>query len=720
MNIEEGVKKYEKPLLVLCISCFLALIFTLVMLFMSSYERLQDSLSAERTVYITELSEQLVDKVNHTQETYFRETRFYARLLEDSQPDSFSEAEKLLSLGLQRASVQSFLIDKEGNVYTSKGKSYTYGASEFLFQLVYERKEATSFIRSSKGEENWVFGCPVESLTIEGVEIKALLITHAASDFNTSFALDLFDQEGAAAIINKQGAIVVGAHTARAYGYNLFSSLLESGMDEEICLEIKARMQAGESGQMYVGIGKETWLLQFEQLHNEEQYIVVLVPISVTAAMPFRYMNRTLMMGLLSIMTFALFFFLVLFLAAKSNRRKNEILYQAELVARTAQAKSDFMSRMSHDIRTPLNAIIGMNYIAGEHLDNKELLKDNLKKMNASANYLLELINDMLDMQKIESGKMTLNPAEFSLKDLIEGHENLLHMSMERKGLAFEIQGEEYLRYHYIGDKLRIGQILMNLLSNAVKFTDEGGKIALLIQVEKQKEDKDLVTFIIEDTGIGISREYMQNIFKPFEQEGSIAAKYGGSGLGLSIVYNLVTLMNGTIDVKSEQGNGTRFMVTLPLQRTGENKGKQYDKKKESKHSLKGYRVLVAEDNEINMEIARTVLEMQGLIVEEEENGKAALSRFEVSPPGYYAAVITDVKMPVMDGHQLARAIRSGNHPDAATIPILAMSANSFEEDIQAALEAGMTAHLRKPMTIEELEIVLQKYIGEQEEDREE
>lgn len=657
MKVDEVAKRYKKLLLAIGIGGFIFLLTALAMTFMHNYELLQDSLSLERTVYISELS---------------------------AQPETFSEAAALLSMGKRREAGQDFFVDAEGNVYTPEGEPYALKASAFLVRLLYDREEADSFERNDRGEESWIFGCPVEQLVIDGIEIKALLKSYDASAFKSSFAMELFDQNGYSFIVNKQGAIVIGAQTMQDYGYNLFSGFREKGMEEAFCRDIEEHIREGESGQMYVSFDDTDWLLQFDLLQNREQYIFVMVPVSVTAAMPFFYMNRTLIMGLL---------------------------------ARSARAKSDFMSRMSHDIRTPLNAIIGMNYIAREQLNDREKVRDCLSKMEFSASYLLELINDMLDMQKIESGKMVLSMEPFSLRELMESHESVLRPNMEKKGLQFEVQGMEELTWNYVGDKLRISRILMNLLGNAFKFTPAGGCVALAVQVRPMDGRLDQVIFTVKDTGIGMSREYMEHLFQPFEQENGGSSQFGGSGLGLSIVYNLVRLMNGEIKVESEQGAASCFRVTLFLQRDVQDISEagvvRSCEEAGSRISMAGKRILLVEDNDLNREIAKTILEMRGLTVEAEENGRTALERFEACEPGYFDAVITDVRMPVMDGHQLARAIRSGGHPDGADIPILAMSANAFAEDIQAALEAGMNAHLSKPIIMEELEAALQKYLGD-------
>lgn len=533
--------------------------------------------------------------------------------------------------------------------------------------------------------------------------------------------------------------------------------------------------------------------------------------------------------------------------------RQEQLLRDTLSSAKAAnRAKSDFLSRMSHDIRTPMNAIIGMSTIGQLCVTDPKRIKDCLCKIDASSRYLLSLINDILDMSKIESGKMEIAHEYFDLPELFGEINQIICPQAQEQNLSYEIYHQEPLERYYIGDPLRLKQILMNLLSNALKFTPSGGRIEINIREEKRTNGFAVIGFQVRDTGIGMSEEFQERIFQPFEQEIQEGARNKvGSGLGLSIVYNLVQLMGGSIDVDSEKYEGTVFTVKLPFQLAADDEQEEWRRKNREllmgldvlvvdddetigeqaaailhdigartlwvdsgfraveevekaigtdrlfdiamidwkmpdmdgvetarrirrlvgadtmiimisaydwtsieaeardagvncfiakplfrsavydafarihqsdesqkeqerrKSCLEGHRVLLVEDNELNREIGRTLLEMYGLVVEEAENGQAAVDMFGANEPGYYTAIFMDIRMPVLNGLKATEAIRGLNRADASEIPILAMTANAFEEDKMLAYQAGMSGYLVKPLDIslvlEELEKIVKK-----------
>lgn len=534
-----------------------------------------------------------------------------------------------------------------------------------------------------------------------------------------------------------------------------------------------------------------------------------------------------------------------------NEAEKNQILRTALGAAEAANnAKTEFLSRMSHEIRTPMNAIIGMTAIALSALDNKERISDCLAKIGISARFLLSLINDILDMSRIESGRMSLAHEKFDFEEMINGLSSLFYPQAEEKGLKFNTVIEGVTEELYIGDSLRLRQILLNILSNALKFTPSGGRIQFTIR-QMSRGDKDAwLRFTVSDTGIGMSKVFQKHLFESFEQENpNISIKYGGTGLGLAICKNLVTLMGGSINVHSIEGVGSEFCVDVKLGLTEESyrrknfdilklrdlktlivdddivtcehaslimsdlglqaeyvtsgasavleieKGiremKPYDivlvdlkmpdmdgiqtakairrlvgaetlvvvmtayewkeieadarragvdffitkplfrselvdlfekindfseavyERETAKGEIQfaGERILLVEDNELNLEVAASLLEMKGLTIESACNGLQALEKFCSTPVGYYDAVLMDIRMPVMDGLEAARNIRLFDKSDAQTIPIIAMTANAFDEDVEKSHAAGMNAHLAKPIDPEKLFAVLQEFI---------
>lgn len=381
---------------------------------------------------------------------------------------------------------------------------------------------------------------------------------------------------------------------------------------------------------------------------------------------------------------------------------------------KTAQAKNEFLAKMSHDIRTPLNGIIGMNYIASTKMPKEcKEVTECLKKVDTTAKYLLGILNDILDMSKIGSGELKLSAKPFSLETLKYEIETLVLSHMEGKNFNFIINAPKITDFDYIGDELRIKQILINLLSNAVKFTEKGS-VTLKIKIRPVIENTDEVIFSVHDTGKGMSKEFMDHIFTPFTQEEDyIATNYGRSGLGLSIAKSFIDLMGSTITVTSELGKGSEFIVTLLLEKITLDKQETVETQKiETTYNFAGKRLLLCEDNDLNAEIARVILEDFNLKVDRAENGKVGVELFEHSEPGYYAMIFMDVRMPQMDGYEATRTIRKLQRLDAKQIPICAFSANAFSDDIRQSMEAGMNEHLAKPLEITLLANVLKKYLG--------
>ena len=529
----------------------------------------------------------------------------------------------------------------------------------------------------------------------------------------------------------------------------------------------------------------------------------------------------------------------------REAERNRQIIKDALTAAEQAsRAKSDFLSRMSHEIRTPMNAVIGMTTIAAASLDNKAKMADCLGKIGLSSRYLLSLINDILDMSRIESGKVSIINEEFDFRSFVEGISSLIYPQAKNKNIVFDLNIEGVVDERYRGDPLRLNQVLINILSNALKFTPEWHSVHLSIRETRRVRDRAYLQFIVRDTGIGMEKGLLTRIFEPFEQGGaSISHSYGGSGLGLAISSNLVSLMNGHISVSSTPGVGSEFVVELPLLTVPDNTPKQdvsledirvlvvdddlvtcehttlilnrigvdaeyvtsgkaavtrvksalqrhtcynialvdwkmpdmdgvetarsirrivgpdtlviimsaYDwteiearareagvdffiskpifqsvvqdvllkatRRRQSaatlpvqKEDFAGRRILLVEDNEINMEIARTLLEFRNASVDGACNGQQAVEMFRSSPPNHYDAVLMDVRMPVMDGIAATQAIRGLDRADAATVPILAMTANAFAEDIEQSRKAGMNEHLAKPIEPETLYARLASY----------
>ena len=386
-------------------------------------------------------------------------------------------------------------------------------------------------------------------------------------------------------------------------------------------------------------------------------------------------------------------------------------------------AKSEFLSRMSHEIRTPMNGIVGMSTIAMQNIDNTDKIKDCLEKVIMSSKHLLALINDVLDMSKIESGKVELRHESFNFRAFLQDFENLYGEQAKSKGISYETVLASDLEVQIIGDSLRLNQVLSNLLSNALKFTPAKGIIKLRVSKTGEDQENVYLRFEVIDTGCGIAEENYDKIFESFEQENvDVTYKYGGTGLGLSIVKRFTQLMGGGIHVTSVQGSGSTFTVDLPFGKIKES-GKptrfsDIDGRSDLArdcyvidYDFKGKRILLVEDNELNREIAEELIGATGASVESAEDGVQAVEKFKESAEGYYDLILMDVQMPHMDGYEATRCIRALGRSDAQKVPIFAMTANAFAEDVQKSREAGMNAHISKPLDIRAVYKQMNRYL---------
>jgi PAS domain S-box-containing protein len=378
-----------------------------------------------------------------------------------------------------------------------------------------------------------------------------------------------------------------------------------------------------------------------------------------------------------------------------------------------SQAKTTFLSNMSHDIRTPMNAVIGFASLAMNCLDDRDKIEDYLGKILVSGRHLLSLINDVLDMSRIEGGRLEIQMAPSALRELINDMETVIDGQAKAKGISLYTEMDESKEDVVLCDKLRVSQILLNLVGNAVKFTPSGGRIDVSLKKTGYEPEMGKATYQIRvrDNGIGMKKEFQKHIFEPFAREQtSTVSKLQGTGLGLAITKNLVDMMGGMITVCSEEGVGTDITVTLHFAVIEREGILVSDKKRKNTDALKGKRILLTEDNEMNREIATELLTMMGFVVEEAAEGEEAVKKFSESSEMYYDMILMDIQMPVMNGYEATRRIRAMERPDAKKVPVFAMTANAFAEDVQEAKNAGMNRHLAKPLMPEQLKEELETW----------
>ena len=388
-------------------------------------------------------------------------------------------------------------------------------------------------------------------------------------------------------------------------------------------------------------------------------------------------------------------------------------LYRAQEERQKADAantaKTAFLTRMSHDIRTPLNGILGLIEIEELREGDMQVARESRAKARVAANHLLSLINDILEMGRIEECKVTLEHESFNLKELCDNALVLCKLRASDRGITMLDTSEPYAVDQYmIGSPTHIRQILVNLLDNSIKYNKHGGTVAFSSTIKPVDDEHVVFCFSVSDTGIGMTPEFLTHIYEPFAQEGDDArSKFQGTGIGMSIVKSLIDMMGGTIEISSEVGAGSTFNVQIPLDIDKNPQAKERASKQTYSCSLAGMNVLLAEDNELNAEIAQALLESEGIVVTRAADGNKAVDLYVSRPAGSFDAILMDIMMPGMDGYEATRAIRLSEKADAADIPIIALTANAFNEDAKAAHDAGMNAHLPKPLDFNKLKNIL-------------
>lgn len=417
-------------------------------------------------------------------------------------------------------------------------------------------------------------------------------------------------------------------------------------------------------------------------------------------------------MFLVLILSFLIIFYVTEHSIAAIEKNEEELKQAKEAAERANAAKTGFLSRMSHDIRTPLNGIIGMIEISDRHREDRALVDANRAKEKVAANHLLELINDVLEFNKLDEENLQLTKEPFCLKELWREIITIVEPRAADKGvrLTYEEQTEGKATGCVLGSPLHVRQIFINILGNAIKYTDAGGHVLCQVTIKAIGESRISCRAVISDNGIGMSTAFLPHLFESFSRENTDEKSVTqGTGLGMSIVKHLVDEMGGTITVESKKGVGTTFTVTLLFEEPKEQEGKKIEEGDESA-DLSGMRVLLAEDNELNMEIAETFLTDAGVQITKAYNGKEEVERYLEQPAGTFDAILTDLMMPVMDGYEAVREIRSSGRADAQSIPIIALTANAFLEDAERVKKEGMNEHLPKPLDVGKMLSVLAKY----------
>ncbi len=707
---QNTASKNKKNWIILVILCVLVAIG--LILFVRQYQKLGDTIENERFTYVSEIKNQLVNNIKMKKNVQTAALSVYISGIESLNITSFSALPRLNANSGSETDT-FFFLDEQGVFYTQDGKTVSLSGTNLAQRLILEQETVFDYTQVNNAQEYWIYGEPVQGIMLDGISIRAIINAQDLELFSSQMDSNLLESNCQTYIISQDGTILIYPERENDMGYNLFQSLVGLGASAQSIQEIQEQIRQGNSSQSFLNYQDNKWILSYSGNIFDNWVVVVLMPVTITASDTYHMMRLTLyaLSLLVASILGTLCFGVLLFYQRERTVQKEKM--DLVVMQRSAQVKNEFLSKMSHDIRTPLNAIIGLLKIVERDSKDQPQIQTNLEKIEQSAKYLLAVLNDILDMSKIESGKMTLYNAPFNLPELFQNLETMNRAQAEQKGIQFQTCLDGVYAQTYLGDQLRLNQILMNLLSNAIKFTNQNGIVRFSLHVSPGKQGQDHLCFVIEDTGIGMSEEHVANLYQPFEQEdASTSLNYAGSGLGLSIVKSLVELMNGTIHVTSTKGTGSRFEVSLYLTQANSAPEHSSHVQNTSKCSLSGRKLLLAEDNELNRMIAKELISSHcEMIVDEAENGAQAIERFAASAPDEYAAILMDVRMPIIDGLEATKAIRALNHPRAKTVPILAMSANAFQEDMERSVQSGMNVHLSKPLDIDLVKTQLQIYI---------
>ena len=634
----------------------------------------------------------------------------------------FMEKQEVIS-EMQAKDISLIAVDSTGKYYKSDGPHGLMREIKYIESAPSQVSYVSNTMTSSESSMVYLYELDTP-VTVQDDNQKDITIIYYGTmqnmkRLNKYFNCSAYNNENSVYVLDEDGMKLFNSSAVElVHGYNIYSVLKQMKYyhNQDFDKTLKQLEETGSAYSSAVLDGVE-YYYAIANLDYAEWTILFMVPASCVAVNTVR-LTKTVMiivLGFATIMVIVLVAVVSTMIHIQQKkvldleRENNHKLAEALDMAREAnRSKSTFLANMSHDIRTPMNAIIGITALIEHDVDNAAKVKEYAKKIEVSSQHLLGLINDVLDMSKIESGKTTLNFVDFSITEMLRRIEILFRPQTDAKNQTLLIT-KEHIHHEWLnGDSVRLMQVFNNLMSNAIKYTKEGGKIQFFAEeCQTNSSVYAKFRFIVKDNGIGMSEEFQDKIFDSFtREENSVINKIQGTGLGMAISKNLIQAMGGTIEVKSEKGKGSCFEVIVDF-KIAENKEvyqpEQIEDEKQDETILNGMCFLCAEDNELNAEILKELLDIEGAKCQICENGEKVVEAFEKSQPGEYDMILMDIQMPVMNGYEATKAIRNSKHPMAKTIPIIAMTANAFSEDIQKSFSAGMNAHVSKPVEMKVL-----------------
>ena len=744
MEIEQAVNKRKKitRLLLILLIILLSLVFIKYLI-------------SKSNKYISENGKSSMGAVvEQIQQTYDLQVSGYYSQLQLVEEFLLHERELSLETDVNKSFFEAWEKESESTLIflQENGQAISAGGtkmridmpSKFLLDLKngYNIGKLVRLDYDQKKKDGYLVAIPCQEYTINGETYTAIGTVYDHSKLDSMLKLKGYDGKAYLFMLDDDGNITYTNLSGDKYqrNYSLLKHLKgEQAITEEEADLFKKKFDNGESGVALLG-KQDPYYLGYCPIESNNTILVCIVAKGVIDNVLMDYQKTvlftTILMAGFILLLFAGLFYSISRLSladqkAEYEKRNNELhlqtmkemevvnqkLKKAKNVATEAlqtaenanKAKTDFLSNMSHDIRTPMNAIIGITSLIRHDAGNKAKVIEYADKIDISSQHLLGIINDVLDMSKIEAGKTVFKYSDFSILDFMQELDIIFHSQIYEKQQTFTIIKENIQHEWVNGDQVHLMQIFSNLLSNAVKYTQEGGKIQFFVEeCETKSSVYAKYRFLVSDNGMGMSADFKDTIFDAFSRaESSLTNKIQGTGLGMAITKNLVEAMGGTIDVESELGQGSCFEVLLDLKIAEDRTvapAAQEETDEQDGNILQGMKFLCAEDNELNAEILTELLKIEGAECTICENGEEILKAFEQSAPGDYDMILMDVQMPIMNGYEATKAIRRSSHELAKTIPIIAMTANAFSEDIQHSLSAGMNAHVSKPVEMKVLE----------------
>ena len=729
-------------------------IVSILTLFVMSQTYIQNLVYHERLSQMEEVTHQMFRNLEDVIESRWNTVEVQCNYLYYTPPKTDTEFYRYLSKlselsNYQEGQIELVAVDSSGRYYTE------YGSMGLLREMTYleSAPERVSYVSNALtvDDSRMVFLKQLSTpITLQSGEKEITLryfgISQRMTQLNDYFRCDAYENNNSVYVLDNDGFKLFNANnTELLKGHNVYSVLSKmSYLHGSSFAAAKARLARTGSCYSNAVLDGTEYFYALKQMENAQWTLAFLVPAEYVAVNTQKLVGivMAIIIGFATVFSIAAVFagwFLLrekqrqelraekeanirleqyniqLTQANDEMRRAQEVAAEAlQSAERASKAKTDFLSNMSHDIRTPMNAIIGITTLMKNELHEPEKLAEHLGKLETSGQLLLGIINDILDMSRIESGKTTLNIEKMNLSQQVSQLDSIIRQQAGQRRQSFTVN--THLQHeNVLGDPNRLNQVLMNILANAVKYTPTGGHIRLEVEELPRNEHYARYRFVVQDDGIGMSEAFQKTLFDPFtREEKSGTNKVQGTGLGMAITKSVVDLMGGSISVESATGKGTRFEVVLefPIDTEADavQQAQALPEEEEAASPLSGMKFLCAEDNAINAEILEMLLETKGASCTICSNGQEIVDAFASVKPGDYDMILMDIQMPVMDGLEATRRIRSGENPLGRTIPILAMTANAFLEDMQKSKEAGMDEHLSKPVDISALEQVVKRF----------